>query len=165
MIEDNRNEEITNEFERVAALLREQNTLTLATTNEEAEAEAAPLFYWVDEDLALYWLSSPQSRHSLAARRLARVAVTVYRSSANWEGICGVQMRGQIKTVAKAERRAELLKKYCERFKLGGIFSLAIRQSVFYVFEPEWIRYIDNSVRFGYKFELVRGAEGWRKKR
>jgi uncharacterized protein YhbP (UPF0306 family) len=99
----------------------------------------------------------------MQALRQVRAATTIYRSASSWEEIRGVQMRGLIKIVTQAERRAALLKRYCERFKLGGVFSLAIRQGTMYAFEPMWIRYIDNSVRFAYKFELERESEGWRK--
>jgi hypothetical protein len=153
---------IEEDLERVTALLREETTLALATADEDGRAEAAPLFFWTDEALALYWLSSPESRHSFHLQSRSDAAVTVYRQAATWKEICGVQMQGQVGTITEPERRKAVLKSYCERFNLGGVFSLAIRKSVLYIFEPEWIRYLDNGKRFGYKFELERSAEGWR---
>jgi uncharacterized protein YhbP (UPF0306 family) len=152
---------IEKKLELVSALLSEETTLTLATTNEAGEAAATPLFYLAGEGLGIYWLSSPKSGHSLNLLRKAEAAVTVYRSAASWKEICGVQMRGRVGTVTEPARRKALLASYCERFKLGGVFSLAIRQSALYGFEAEWIRYIDNAKRFGYKFELENGADGW----
>ena len=53
------------QLELVAALLGEETTLSLATTGEDGQACVAPLFYIVDKELSLYWLSSESSLHSL----------------------------------------------------------------------------------------------------
>lgn len=147
--------------EAVAALLREQSTLSLATTGPDGEACVAPLFYIVDEGLTLYWLSSESSLHSLNLMKTPRAAAAVYRDTADWKKICGVQMQGTASRIADPVRRRALIAAYCERFKLGSIFRLAIGRSVLYAFEPEVLRYIDNAKGFGYRFELRRGAEGW----
>ena len=41
-----------------------------------------------------------------------------------------------------------------ERFGLNEVLRAAMTRSRLYVFEPNWVRYIDNSRRFGYKFEV-----------
>jgi hypothetical protein len=48
------------QLELVAALLGEETTLSLATTGKDGLACVAPLFYIVDEELSLYWLSSEE---------------------------------------------------------------------------------------------------------
>jgi uncharacterized protein YhbP (UPF0306 family) len=146
----------------ISALLSGQTTLSLATTGEDGEAWVAPLFYLADEELSLYWLSSESSLHSLNLNRTPRAAATVYRGAARWKEIRGVQMRGSVSKVTGPERRAALIKAYCERFSIGRVFSLAIRQSAVYAFQPEFVRYIDNARGFGFKFELTRQPEGWR---
>jgi uncharacterized protein YhbP (UPF0306 family) len=149
------------QLELVAALLGEETTLSLATTGEGGLACVAPLFYIVDDELSLYWLSSESSLHSLNLSRNPRAAATVYRSVDNWREICGVQLRGAVCKVTEPERRAALVKTYCERFKLGRVLRLAVRHSVLYCLQPEFFRYIDNARGFGFKFELARGAESW----
>jgi len=148
-------------LELVAALLREETTLSLATTGENGQASVAPLFYIAGDDLSLCWLSSESSLHSLNLTKQPRVAATVYRHAASWREICGVQMRGSASKVTEPERRRVLIAAYCERFKLGRVLRLAARQSALYVFEPEFFRYIDNARGFGHKFELTRRPEGW----
>ncbi len=150
------------QLDLVAALLREQTTLSLATSGEGGEACVAPLFYIADEELSLYWLSSESSLHSLNLARTPRAAATVYRSTKSWKEIRGVQLRGAVSKVTEPERRAVLVKAYCERFKLGRVLRLALRQSTLYCLQPEFFRYIDNSTVFGSKFELTRRPEGWR---
>jgi uncharacterized protein YhbP (UPF0306 family) len=142
-------------LEWIAALLRAESTLALATVDEGGLPSIAPLFYLVDESLTLYWLSSPNSQHSRNLLREPRAAVTVYRSVENWKEICGVQMRGRVEIVSEKARRKEIIERYCQRFQLGTLFHLAIRQSTLYAFAPEFIRAVDNSRHFGWSFELT----------
>lgn len=153
--------EARKQLELVTALLNEETTLSLATTGEDGQACVAPLFYIVDKELSLYCLSSESSLHSLNLSRTPRAAATVYRNAKKWNEIRGVQLRGTVSRVAEQERRDALVKAYCERFKLGRVLRLAIRQSVLYALQPDFLRYIDNARGFGYKFELMRQPEGW----
>jgi uncharacterized protein YhbP (UPF0306 family) len=149
------------QIELVAALLGEENTLSLATTGKDSLACVAPLFYIVDEEISLYWLSSRSSLHSLNLARTPIAAATVYRNVKNWKEIRGVQLRGTVSKVTDPKRRSVLLNAYCERFKLGRVLRPALRLSTLYCLEPDFFRYIDNARGFGSKFELKRGAEGW----
>jgi uncharacterized protein YhbP (UPF0306 family) len=149
------------QLELVAALLGEETTLSLATTGEDGQACVAPLFYIVDEELSLYWLSSRSSLHSLNLARTPRAAATVYRNVKNWKEIRGVQLLGTVSKVTDPKRRSALLKAYCDRFKLGRVLRPALRLSTLYCLETDFFRYIDNARGFGFKFELTRGAEGW----
>ncbi|MGD0831380.1 MAG: pyridoxamine 5'-phosphate oxidase family protein [Terracidiphilus sp.] len=145
----------------VAALLGRETTLSLATCGKDGTPCIAPLFYFADEELTLYWLSSPGSVHGLNLERSCRAAATVYRSAENWRRICGVQMRGEVSLVSDAKRCSELIKAYRRRFKIGRIFSPLLRQSTLYAFRPEFFRFIDNARGFGFKFELTRQPDGW----
>jgi uncharacterized protein YhbP (UPF0306 family) len=145
----------------IASLLRDQTTLSLATSGEDSDPALAPLFYIAGNDLDLYWFSSPASRHSFNLIRSPRVAVAVYRPAAAWREIRGVQMRGLASIVVEPERRAALLKAYSERFRLGRVLRAALRISTLYRFQPEFIRYIDNASGFGSRFELTRLHDGW----
>lgn len=133
------------ELELAAALLREQNTLALATTDDTGEACIAPLFYIADEGLSLFWLSSRASLHSVNLIRTPRAAATVFRHADNWKEIRGVQMRGSVTVITDRKRRREVIKTYCQRFKLKSVFRGTIRQCALFEFRPEFIRYIDNS--------------------
>jgi hypothetical protein len=149
------------QLDLVAALLGEETTLSLATTGEDGQACMAPLFYIVDENLSLYWLSSESSLHSLNLAANPCAAATIYRSVESWKQIRGVQLRGTVSKMTEPKRRAVLIKSYCERFKLGRVPRLALRLSTLYSFQPDFIRYIDNARGFGSKFELTRGQDGW----
>jgi len=148
----------SHQLDSIAALLRSQSTLALATTGDNAQPCLAPLFYIVDPALNLYWLSSPNSRHSRNLARDPAASAAVFRPTQDWNEICGVQMRGKVALIDDPLRRRALVKTYCDRFALGSVFRLAILRAGLYAFQPHWFRYSDNSVRFGYNFELTRPA-------
>jgi hypothetical protein len=160
-IDETEMKSIEKQLESITTLLRAETTVSLATTGDDGEPCVAPLFYIVDEELSLYWLSAESSRHGLNVKKSPRAAATVYAEAAGWKQIRGVQMRGSVSLVADPARLGALVKAYCERFELGAIFRVAIRRSTLYALRPEYFRYIDNTKRFGYNFELTRGDEGW----
>lgn len=154
-------ESTQDQLNSVVKLLREETTLTLATVSEDGAPSAAPLFYIVDDELSLYWLSSTSSRHSRNLLASHRAAATVYRSARSWREIRGVQLHGAVSKVTIPQRRAAIVKAYCERFKLGRVLRLAIRRSSLFVLQPEFFRYIDNARGLGGGFELTRPPKGW----
>jgi uncharacterized protein YhbP (UPF0306 family) len=147
------------QMERIAALLRQESTLALATVDAQGEPCIAPLFYIADEHLALFWLSSPSSLHSRNIVRAPKASATVSRHAERWKDIRGVQMRGTVAVVTEPSRRKALIKLYCERFQLGSVFRLVIGRSRLYEFRPTFFRYLDNSKRFGYTFEVTLDAD------
>ncbi len=140
--------------EQVASFLQSQSTLALATADANGMPHAAPLFYFTPDGIRLYWLSSAFSRHSRNLKRSPSAAVSVYASTEDWKQIRGVQMRGAAAVVASRDERQGIVEAYCARFHLGPQFRAAITRSRLYCFQPEWVRYLDNSKGFGYKFEL-----------
>jgi uncharacterized protein len=141
-------------IEQVAALLRSQSTLTLSTCGEDGWPQATPLFYYLDDDLTLYWFSSPRSAHSRQVLRERRGAVAVCRPTEDWREIRGVQMRGDV-SVITGPMRKRITTLYCERFRLGPAFGLMIMKHRLFGFRPAWIRYLDNGEGLGYKFEIA----------
>jgi uncharacterized protein len=137
----------------IADLLGSESTLALSTTAGGAP-RLTPLFYLPDSDLRLYWFSAPSSEHSRTLRTAPEAAVAVYRPTADWRKIQGVQMRGLVSAVSDRQRRRAIAAAYRERFGLSRFFDAAMARARLYVFEPHWIRYVDNSKRFGYRFEI-----------
>jgi uncharacterized protein YhbP (UPF0306 family) len=144
------------QLETIAALLRAESTLALGTTGEQGETRVTPLFYIADAELNLYWLSSSASLHSRNLRENPLASAAVYWHTERWKEIRGVQMLGNVQVVPSPQRRSELVKAYCDRFRLESMLRLAIRRSTLYSFHPHWFRYMDNSKRLGYRFEVVR---------
>jgi uncharacterized protein YhbP (UPF0306 family) len=138
----------------VARLLQTQSTLALATTSADGTPQIAPVFYLAGDALRLYWFSSATSRHSRNLKRNPAAAVTVYRPTQHWREIRGVQMRGTVSVVSDPARRDAIAAAYSQRFQLGTAFRAVQARSRLYEFQPVWIRHLDNSIRFGYKFEF-----------
>lgn len=149
--------------EKIAALLKEQSTLALSTVDPAGQGCVAPLFYIADEQYSLYWISSESSQHSRNLKLHPNAAVTVFANTEKWQEIRGVQMRGAVMVITDKKQRSELINKYCERFHLKNLFRLAISRSTLFVFQPDHIRYTDNSQKFGFRIELERHTENqWR---
>jgi uncharacterized protein YhbP (UPF0306 family) len=147
-------------MELIAALLRGQSTLALATTDEQGRPCVAPLFYLVDDELSIFWLSSETSQHSVNLARVPRASATVYRHAESWKEICGVQMHGAVTVITDQMRRKAQINLYCERFQLETVFRLVISRCALFAFTPDFFRYIDNSKWFGKKIELERDTLG-----
>jgi uncharacterized protein YhbP (UPF0306 family) len=140
-------------LQRVAAFLDTETTLALATVTVGGSARVTPLFY-LPQGLRLYWFSSSSSGHSRNLGEHPPCAVTVYSRTDDWKQIRGVQMRGMASMVHDPPLCQAITAAYTARFRLGKLFAANLSKSGLYCFDPEWLRYIDNSRRFGYKFEL-----------
>ena len=138
----------------IGRLLRSQSTLVLSSSDAAGQPHATPLFYLTGDDFELYWLSSRSSIHrsNIATNPLGSAAI--YAATERWREIRGVQMRGSVSRITERTRRREILKHYRERFQLSDLFRAVMARSSLYVFQPRWIRYIDNTRRFGFKFEI-----------
>ena len=139
---------------KVYEFLQSESTLVLSTLSAGAAVHSTPLFYSVAENLDLMWLSSADSRHSQSVRVEPQVSIAVFRATFEWRKIAGVQMHGFC-SIVEGPERSPILDAYRSRSQLGTVMSFAVSTSLVYRFRPQWVRYIDNQKRFGYKFELL----------
>jgi uncharacterized protein YhbP (UPF0306 family) len=144
----------------IAALLKSQSTLALATRAADGWPRVTPLFYLSRDDLRIFWFSSAASEHSKTLRKNPAAAVAVYRPTERWREIRGVQMRGTVAVVADPAERRAIAEAYAARFGLGKLLQAGMACSSLYAFDPSWIRYIDNSRRLGYRFEVRMASSG-----
>ena len=146
---------LTETYAAAAKFLREQSTLALATVGADGLPCVAPLFYvCAAEGLILYWLSSPESKHSVNLTREAHVAATVYPAVRDWQAIRGLQMEGMAEAVSDEAKRQRVLALYRAKFKLPEQFDAEIERSMLYEFRPLWLRWLDNGEKFGHKAEI-----------
>lgn len=144
--------------ETVAGFLDGHNTMSLATSRD-GEVYAASLFY-ASDGLTLYFLSNPDSAHSVNISLNPGVAVTISKDHSDWKTVLGLQIRGRAYEVPEGEtEHAGLIfeKKYPFLAGLLGNPELfrGARGISFYKVVPETLRLIDNTVHFGYRAELV----------
>jgi uncharacterized protein YhbP (UPF0306 family) len=145
------------------AFLTSQSTMALATAGEEdGRPQVAPLFFASDEALNLYWISSPDSRHSVNIADWNDASAAIYAHTWDWSGIKGVQVSGDAMAVRDDDERRRALELYRAKFPfVNDRFMDLIEASVFYVLRPTWLRWLDNERRFGYKqeFRLSQGEQ------
>jgi uncharacterized protein YhbP (UPF0306 family) len=151
----------------VRRLLQEQSAATLATQGTDGPW-AATVFFASDEDLRLYFLSDPRTRHGRHLSLHPEAAVAVQPDCKRWAEIRGVQIKGQVGVLAGPERDAAL-QLYLAKFPDVAALLRAPRDAdeskiarglaaaTLYCLAPSWLRLIDNSQGFGCKQEIVIG--------
>ncbi len=143
---------MTPDLEAVRALLTETRALTLATLDPDGAPRATPLFFAFQPDLALLFLSDPDSAHMRNLARDPRAAVGLYPEVADWQEIRGLQMKGVVALVPQAERKAAMAV-YQARFPFLEALAEAVEAAGLYRFIPRWVRLIDNRRGFGFHQE------------
>jgi uncharacterized protein YhbP (UPF0306 family) len=143
---------------RVLALLGEHHVMTLATVGADGPWAAA--VFYAHEDLRLYFLSAPTSRHAQNLAHDPRVAATIQRDYDDWPGIRGLQLAGTVREVAR-EDEARVRALYRERYPLiGGGAGVprklleALDRIRWYEFAPTDIHLIDNTLGFAHREHL-----------
>lgn len=151
------------EVERVGSFLDSLNTMTLATQGP-AGPWAATVFFVRDDALNLYFVSSPETRHVRDLLAAGAVAVTVNGDHDSWDDIRGLQISGTAEPVPEAQR-PDVVERYLGKFtKIRRVVEhpasapergIAERfmTSAFFRIRPVTIRFIDNTVSFGYRTE------------
>ncbi len=136
-------------------LLSSHNTLSLATTGPDGAPHAAAVFFAVDDDLTLYFLSEPKTMHAQHIGDGATVAATIEENNQDWKSIRGLQLHGWAEPCSGIEEeRARTV--YAARFPfVARAETLAgpLSRVRYYKLTPTWIRLIDNTLGFGHKEE------------
>jgi uncharacterized protein len=147
--------------QQILEYLHSHNTMTLATCSGDVPW-AATVFY-AGNEFALYFFSSPDSRHSQNLAVNQRVAVTIQEDYKDWRAIKGIQLEGRAVLVdgvlEKAKAMAIYARKYADVIKLftdpaSGVFYKAFLKVKFYRVEPERLFFIDNQQGFGKRQEF-----------
>ncbi len=149
--------------DRVREYITSHDTMCLASSYR-GRAWSTPLFYQVDSDLHLYFISDPNTRHIQNALNNSSIAVSIFEQKQPWQAIQGVQIEGHLATVSDENRRhVEAL--YCEKFPFINKLlettdnddAKQVKEhflaSKFYAVTPDFVRFIDNAQGFGFKEE------------
>lgn len=154
-------------LDRVRELLAAHGTLTLATT-AGGTAWAATVFYASDAQLNLYFVSDLRTRHGREMARESRVAAAINRDVCTWDEVIGLQLEGRA-SVLQGDERQQALAIYLARFPdvrrlfeeprndSEKVIADRLRQTPFWRLTPDWIRLIDSSRGFGWKWETTPG--------
>ena len=149
---------------RIAGFLADHTTMTLATSAAGGAPAAAAVFYAADQSLNLIFLSEETTEHARNLLVRPDVAATIQADGQDWRSIRGLQLRGRA-TIASTVELAHAMAVYGRRFTfVGALLAGAqgpgalvgpLARARFWVLRPTWFRMVDNTVRFGFKEELV----------
>jgi uncharacterized protein YhbP (UPF0306 family) len=132
--------------EKALAYLAAHNVMTLATQS----LWAAAVFY-ANEGFALYFVSSPNSRHARDLAQDPRVAAAIHEDYHDWRAIQGLQLCGTVARLEGAARDAALAC-YRQKFpflKTQTFLLEALGKAACYRLTPAEMYFVDNSVGFG----------------
>jgi uncharacterized protein YhbP (UPF0306 family) len=136
---------------RVAEYLRAHHTMTVATISFPDNApHAAHVFYAVDDQLRLVFLSKKTSLHGQHLGKQAPVAVTVSEDYHEWRLIQGVQLWGTARLLTKAAEVGALAH-YFMRFPFAREIlsdpssATRLRDMGVYRVEPHRVAFTDNT--------------------
>lgn len=144
---------------QVLAYLQSHYTMTLATVGPDGPW-AAGLFY-VNEELDLYWLSDPATRHSHNIAHNAHVAVTIHQDYRDWNLIQGIQMEGAAERVGAVAEAVRPMRLYVAKYPFLGdphqrppALAKALATTQVYRFRPHRVYFIDNTKGLGHRQEV-----------
>jgi uncharacterized protein len=150
--------------QRIRDILAGQRIMTLSHSDGDGPW-AIPVFYAQDK-FDLVFVSNPNSRHGRAAAADGQFAAAVLNSNSEWRKVQGLQMAGRVEmpegeAAVKATRGI-----YTRKFPFTGVFFSQqdklpepLRAKVtdvnFYIFRPERIVLVDNTIHFGFHYEYT----------
>ena len=130
--------------------------MTLATSGPDGVPHAADVYFAADEELNLYFFSDPLSQHGVDIARNGSAAVTIHPDCQGWEGIRGLQLRGEVGRVESGMEWDLTWNRYVAKFPFASELREIVALNQLFVFHPHWIRLVDNRRGFGYKEEWLR---------
>lgn len=131
----------------------EITTMTIATTGETGEPHAAAVYFASDRRFKLFFFSSPLSTHSRDILADRRAAATIYPACRSWQDIRGLQLRGTVRQIPRGPDWEQAWEIFAAKFPFVAELRPVVADNEFYVFEPLWLRVIDNRLGFGHKQE------------
>ena len=149
---------------RIKSYLEGHNAMSLSTLHQ-GQAHAASVFY-VNTGFDLYFISSPSSRHGEDLASNAQAAATINEDYRNWADIKGLQLSGKVSQLGRLADHSEIAAAFTQKFPDVGRFfrkpdemsdamTSKVAKVLCYRFRPSHIFYIDNSLGFGHREELV----------
>ena len=138
--------------EALRGFFAEVDTLSLSTVDNAGLPHAANVFCAADEWLNLYFVSDADSAHGQNIGQRPQIAAAGYVPVDNWHEIHGVQLRGECMPISEDQWDA-VWGVYVSRFPAVAELQAVARMQQFYRIEPDWLRWIDNRVEFGFKVE------------
>ncbi len=137
----------------VVTELLDLSAMSLSTVGPNGTPHAAPLYFAADENLQLYFFSSPNSRHGHNLSKMPKAAAAIYPECRDWRDIHGLQLQGEVSRVPAGKGWVQGWGVYLAKFPFVAPLKDIIAQNRLYLFRPTWVRLVDNRQGFGHKEE------------
>ncbi|NQU13198.1 MAG: pyridoxamine 5'-phosphate oxidase family protein [Desulfobacteraceae bacterium] len=145
-------------------IINGQSTMTLATA--EGDVAWAAAVYYVYVNARFYFFSDPESRHIRESLASGQASAAIHGAASTWQEIRGLQMSGNVGAISVGPEAVKAVRAYLKKFTFtteffesGQSLDLAAFTRRFrvrlYKLEPFLIYYLDNSIRFGFREEVV----------
>jgi flavin prenyltransferase len=130
--------------------------MTLATTGSDGTPHAATVYFTLGEDKTLYFFSAADSQHAGDLAANSHAAAAIHPIVSNWQEIRGIQVRGEVHTIAPGKEWETAWAVYRKKFPFTDDMKEIIAKNILHAFRLDWIRQIDNRRGFGHKEEWTR---------
>ena len=159
-------------YAEVEKLIHSCHIMTLGTTDIKS-VWTAPVYY-IYLNSGFYFFSKATSRHILHTEVSGKAAASIHNNPQGWADIQGVQMEGVVSRAGCGKKSRQAFSAYVKRFPfvheiMGGSFSGSLEGFTeqfkvrWYIFVPEKMVYLDNSVGFGFRRQIPCNQHGWTK--
>jgi len=137
--------------EVVLKYLRTQYVMGVATSDKKGNLWPATVYYIVDDDLNIYFMSSPKTIHAQNIRVSSEVALIVADSDQNMSGDqIGIQISGictRVRGVSHVKNLVDAYKK--SKLKVGSLTFVAFKKAAtsgIYKVTPKKIKYFNTKL-------------------
>lgn len=131
---------------QLASRLESAKTMQVATVSD-GQPWICTVYFVVDGDLNIYWLSWPTRRHSKEIAKNPRVAVALQCKVV--QPVVGIQAEGRVEIVSEAKTVEVIMQKYVKKYSKGKAFYSNFvagkNQHKMYKFLPEKFVLFDES--------------------
>lgn len=138
--------------------LATHNTIILSTFGEDGPW-STPVFF-VNREYRIYFLSELTSIHSVNLKQNPLMAGTITEDYKDYRKIQGIQLRGHAYLVNNLKETAVVLALYLKKYPVAKHILQSptsfkgVAKARWHCIIPEFLRFTDNSRKFGERFEL-----------
>lgn len=130
---------------RIVKFIRKHHVLTIATCRGEQPWCANMFYAFEDKNLGFVFTSDDHTRHVTEISANERAAGSVVLETKLVGRVQGLQMAGLIRKPLPDEAK-KALKIYLTRFPYAAVAELQL-----WIFEPDYLKFTDNTLGFGKK--------------
>lgn len=143
----------------ILAYLASHNAMTIASC--DGDSPWASAVFYANDDMDIYFLSNPNSRHGSNMGMNSKVSVAIHDDPSEWKDIRGIQLEGEVEKVRSPKRKIlfwQIYRKkfpFVDRFFQPGSLHEMVKSKIaavkVYRIIPNRVFYLDNSRGFGHR--------------